>query len=81
MPKPKIAYKDACELYLETLDRIISDLKSLVYEIESQVTTRVSDPFPSELVHDAVPIVRKIKTAVDAAEYSKFHFNLQLLKK
>lgn len=78
MGKSKENFSEACKEYCDTLDRIISDLNSLIYEIESQAITRISDPFPTELVHDAVPLVRKIKTALQTAEYSRYHYSKHL---
>ena len=63
------------EQYKELLNQTISQLDSLIYEIEDYtLTPRSHEPDFQDLKFDAIPILRKLKDARKYAQQSKAHY-------
>jgi len=56
--------------YLQLLERTVSDLESLIYELETQTTHRTDKKVPMDITFDAVPIVKKLNEARRQAQSS-----------
>ena len=76
MPKKKQSEfsPEYVERYLELLGQVQSDLKALIYQIESETSNKLSDRLPTEMEFDAIPILRKLREAERLAGDSVFHY-------
>jgi hypothetical protein len=61
--------------YHSLLSRIHSDLASLIYELELNTINQPSGSIDSDIVFDAIPILRQLKSAKKITDQSMFHFN------
>ncbi|MDA1353438.1 MAG: hypothetical protein O3A01_03065 [bacterium] len=74
---PKLPFKHDKSHYPEyhaLLCRIHSDLETIAYELESHTVNQPSGTVDPDIVFDAIPILRKLKTALEATAQSKSFF-------
>jgi hypothetical protein len=51
------------EQYQDLLHKVYRELTGLIAEVEAETVTNVVDPPAREIVHDVIPLLRKLKDA------------------
>ena len=72
--------EEEMESFMVLLEQIQRDIKSLMYDIESQTTDKVTDKPPKEFIFDVVPILNKLREALKYTTESCYIYESKLKK-